>query len=106
MNFFLNLLFPLRQKIFRDLMLFSFLNVFLQVMLQRSHDLLQEEIVVTVYNMAAVDFENFYRTFVPQFLTSFEGVDSNQKQTLECNLKNDQVRSVFEIEVFLQFLLV
>ncbi|XP_033630549.1 exportin-6-like [Asterias rubens] len=78
------------KKIFRDLMLFSFLNVFLQVMLQRSHDLLQEEIVVTVYNMAAVDFENFYRTFVPQFLTSFEGVDSNQKQTLECNLKNDQ----------------
>ena len=75
-------------------MLYSFLNVFVQVMLHKSHDLLQEEIVVTVYNMAAVDFQNFYRTFVPQFLTSFEGLDSNQKQTLECNLKTDQVSSV------------
>ncbi|XP_038064327.1 exportin-6-like isoform X1 [Patiria miniata] len=78
------------KKIFRDLMLYSFLNVFLQVMLHKSHDLLQEEIVVTVYNMAAVDFHNFFGTFLLQFLQSFDGLDGNQRQTLECNYKKEQ----------------
>ena len=74
------------------MMLSPFLNVLLQVLLHKSHDLLQEDICVTVYNMASVNFEAFYSTFLPQFLASSEGLDANQRTILECNFKHDQVK--------------
>ena len=92
----LNFLTPfLRQKIFRELMLMQFLNVLLQVLLHKSHDLLAEEIGITVYNMAAVDFDAFYATFLPQFLSSCEGLDQNQRMILGSNFKMDKVRRMY-----------
>ena len=76
-------------------MLFQFLNVLHQVLVHRSHDLLQEEIVVTVYNMASVDFEKFYSDFLPQFLTGCEGIDDTQKTLLAQNFKIDKVGNMF-----------
>ncbi|XP_064637974.1 exportin-6-like isoform X2 [Lineus longissimus] len=78
------------RKIFIELMLDQFLNVLLQVLVHKSHDLLQEEIGITVYNMASVDFERFYSTFLPQFLTNCEGLDNNQKAILAQNFKMDK----------------
>lgn len=75
------------KSIFRETMLWQFLTVLLQVLVHKSHDLLQEEIVVTVYNMAAVDFDMFYTNFLPHFLTSAEGLDDNQRQVLAQNFK-------------------
>ena len=72
-------------------MLFQFLNVLCQVLVHKSHDLLQEEILVTVYNMASVDFDKFYTEFLPHFLSSCEGVDDSQKNMLGQNFKVEKV---------------
>ncbi|XP_005990741.1 exportin-6 isoform X2 [Latimeria chalumnae] len=78
------------KKIFRTSMLFQFVNVLLQVLLHKSHDLLQEEIGIAVYNMASVDFDSFYSAFLPEFLASCDGIDSNQKAVLGRNFKMDR----------------
>nr|XP_026654570.1 exportin-6 [Zonotrichia albicollis] len=80
------------KKIFRTTMLFQFVNVLLQVLVHKSHDLLQEEIGIATYNMASVDFDGFYSAFLPEFLASCDGVDSNQKNVLGRNFKMDRVR--------------
>lgn len=73
-------------------MLFQFVNVLLQVLVHKSHDLLQEEIGIAIYNMASVDFDGFFVVFLPEFLTSCDGVDTNQKNVLGRNFKMDRVR--------------
>uniref|UniRef100_A0A8C7X640 Exportin 6 n=1 Tax=Oryzias sinensis TaxID=183150 RepID=A0A8C7X640_9TELE len=78
------------RKLFRTSMLFHFINVLLQVLLHKSHDLLQEEIILAVYNMASVDFDAFYSVFMPQFLNGCHGVDSNQRGVLARNFKPEQ----------------
>ncbi|XP_036009387.1 exportin-6 isoform X5 [Mus musculus] len=78
------------KKIFRTTMLFQFVNVLLQVLVHKSHDLLQEEIGIAIYNMASVDFDGFFAAFLPEFLTSCDGVDANQKNVLGRNFKMDR----------------
>ncbi|XP_004695806.1 PREDICTED: exportin-6-like, partial [Condylura cristata] len=78
------------KKIFRTAMLFQFVNVLLQVLVHKSHDLLQEEIGIAIYNMASVDFDGFFAAFLPEFLTSCDGVDANQKNVLGRNFKMDR----------------
>ncbi|XP_072337474.1 exportin-6 isoform X2 [Scyliorhinus torazame] len=78
------------KKIFRTTMLFQFINVLLQVLVHKSHDLLQEEIGIAVYNMGSVDFSSFYTVFLPQFLGSCDGIDSNQRTALGRNFKMDR----------------
>lgn len=73
-------------------MLFQFVNVLLQVLVHKSHDLLQEEIGIAIYNMASVDFDGFFAAFLPEFLTGCDGVDANQKNVLGRNFKMDRVR--------------
>ncbi|MGH0115379.1 UNVERIFIED_CONTAM: hypothetical protein FKN15_000014, partial [Acipenser sinensis] len=77
-------------KLFRTTMLFHFLNVLLQVLVHKSHDLLQDDIALAVYNMASVDFDGFYSAFLPEFLNSCQGVDSNQRTVLGRNFKMDR----------------
>ncbi|XP_028395482.1 exportin-6-like [Dendronephthya gigantea] len=87
----LNLKRKLYQKpIFSDGMLFHFLNVFLQVLVRRSHDLLQEEIAIALYNMASSDFDKFYLRFLPEFLTGCEGLYAEQKAELSKSFKMDK----------------
>ena len=80
------------QQIFRGVMVHQFLKVLLQVLVQKSHDLLQEEIVISVYNMAAVDFDAFFSDFLPTFLASVEGIDDRQKAILAENFQVNRVR--------------
>uniref|UniRef100_A0A667Y4X8 Exportin 6 n=1 Tax=Myripristis murdjan TaxID=586833 RepID=A0A667Y4X8_9TELE len=75
------------RKLFRTSMLFHFINVLLQVLLHKSHDLLQEEITLAIYNMASVDFDAFYSAFMPEFLNGCQGVDTNQRAVLARNFK-------------------
>ena len=79
------------QTIFKNSMLLQFVNVLLQALVYRSHDLLQEEITITLYNMAAVDFESFYSIFLPQFLGGCEGLTDSQKSELGKNFSSDKV---------------
>ncbi|KAJ1097279.1 hypothetical protein NDU88_002404 [Pleurodeles waltl] len=78
------------KKIFRTTMLFQFVNVLLQVLIHKSHDLLQEEIGIAIYNMASVDFDSFYSAFLSEFLGACDGIDSNQKTVLGRNFKMDR----------------
>lgn len=76
-------------------MLFHFINVLLQVLLHKSHDLLQEEITVAIYNMASVDFDAFYSAFMPEFLNGCQGVDTSQRAVLARNFKLERVKIQF-----------
>lgn len=73
-------------------MLFHFINVLLQVLLHKSHDLLQEEMTVAIYNMASVDFDAFYSAFMPEFLGGCQGVDAGQRAVLARNFKLERVK--------------
>lgn len=79
------------QPIFYKGMQSQFMNVLLQVLVHKSHDLLQEEIVVVIYSMASVHFDRFYAEFLPQFLTGCEGLDNTQKNTLGQNFIMEKV---------------
>lgn len=79
------------QKLFRNAMLFHFLNVLLQVLLHKSHDLLQDDITLALYNMAAVDFPAFYSSFLPEFLNGCQGLDPHQRTTLARHFTPERV---------------
>lgn len=81
-------------------MLLHFINVLLQVLLHKSHDLLQEEITVAIYNMASVDFDAFYSAFMPEFLNGCQGVDTSQRTVLARNFKLERVRWTFLVKFF------
>lgn len=91
------LFFSCCQLIFKDVMLLQFVNVFLQALVYRSHDLLQEEITITLYNMAAVDFDSFYSAFLPRFLGGCEGLTESQKSELGKNFTPDKVGTTRKI---------
>ena len=72
--------------------MFQFLNVLVQVLVCKSHDLLQEEVGITIYNMASVNFDGFYANFLHHFLQNCELLDTSQKAILSANFKLDKVR--------------
>lgn len=72
-------------------MLLQFINVLFQALVYRSHDLLREEITITIYNMASVDFDKFYSSFLTEFLKGSEGLTENQKSELSSHFKLDKV---------------
>nr|DBA19354.1 TPA: hypothetical protein GDO54_015205 [Pyxicephalus adspersus] len=78
------------KKFFRAMMLPQFVSVLLQVLIHKSHDLLQEEIGIAVYNMASVDFSTFFSAFLPEFLAGCEGLDTSQKNVLARNFKMER----------------
>ncbi|XP_012676980.1 exportin-6 [Clupea harengus] len=88
------------KKLFQSSMLFHFINVLLQVLLHKSHDLLQDDITVAVYNMAAVNFHNFYSSFLPEFLNGCEGLDPHQRATLARNFTPERDLPSFTQSVY------
>ncbi|XP_062507791.1 exportin-6-like isoform X2 [Corticium candelabrum] len=71
------------KAVIRGGLLAQLLSVLLHVLVKKSHDLLREEITVALHNMAAVDFDHFYRHFLPHFLWSeLEGLTDTQREEL------------------------
>uniref|UniRef100_A0A8C4R6Y5 Exportin 6 n=1 Tax=Eptatretus burgeri TaxID=7764 RepID=A0A8C4R6Y5_EPTBU len=83
------------KDLFRRTMMAQFLQVLLQALALRSHDILQDDITTTIYSMAIVDFNTFYGAFLPNFLHSCDGLDSQQKDLLARSFKMDQVGGFF-----------
>jgi hypothetical protein len=77
--------------LFREELLPQFLTVLLRSLIHKSHALLADDIVVALYNMAAVNFVAFRDAFLPQFLHSTDGLDDGQRSILQRNFKNDTV---------------
>nr|XP_039249816.1 exportin-6-like [Styela clava] len=102
----LNLKQKLYEKIYKLLadenILFQFITVLIQALVQKSHDLLKEEIYSTTWNMAEVDFDIFYNKFLPQFLRNLDGITPGQKDTLykSFNKESDQPSFVLCLQNF------
>ncbi|XP_071749050.1 exportin-6-A isoform X2 [Lepeophtheirus salmonis] len=77
------------KEVFMESLITQFLTVLLQVLIHRSHDLLREEIITAVYNMASVDFNAFFSGFLQVFLSGMEGLNDQQRDTLKNNFKCD-----------------
>ncbi|XP_076821839.1 exportin-6-like [Clavelina lepadiformis] len=69
--------------------LFQFVNVLIQALVLKSHDLLQDDVCTVVYNMSSVDFNFFHSHFIQQFLHNSHGVTQDQKNTLYQAFKQD-----------------
>ena len=75
-------------------MLYPFLQILLHTLVQKSHDLLQEEICSSIYSMAAVDFAAYHQQFLPKFLASIqEELSGSQQAELVKNYKMVEVRN-------------
>ena len=59
--------------------------------MHKSHDLLKEEITLTIFHMANVDLNAFFKQFLMDFLNKIEDLDSNQKEKLQMGFKNEVV---------------
>ena len=77
--------------IFREMLLSQFISVLLHVLIQRTHNLLRDEIGNALYNMAAVDFDGFYSQFLPNFLNVTENVDDCQNLLLLQIFRSEKV---------------
>ena len=72
------------KKLFKDRLLDHFLNLFIETCITLSRELFQEDMLATIYSLASVDFNYFYKSFMPKFLINCEGLDDSQKN-LVCN---------------------
>ena len=87
----LNTKYRLYQKsLFQTTMLASFLQVLLNALIQKSHDLLQEEIIQAIYSMVSSNFDGFFSQFVPNYLMNINDLTDNQKSQLHQNYKRHQ----------------
>lgn len=75
---------------FKSIMLYQFLHLLLQVLIQQSHGLLQEEICCCIYNMAAIDFNMFHTRFMADFLQRCDGITTEQRAEIASNYKPDE----------------
>jgi hypothetical protein len=67
---------------FREHMLHPLLRVLLEALVNKSHNLLQEEICLGVYSMAAVHFPSYHQQFILQYLSSVEGLSDTHRSLL------------------------
>ena len=77
------------KAMFRTEMRFHFLRVFFEVMLAKSHQLLNDDICTAVYSMASTDFESYFGVFLPQFLESCADLSPEQKAKVGSGVKTD-----------------
>lgn len=58
------------------------MTVLLNVMVNKSHTILSDEISMTIYNMASVDFNYFFSKFLPDYLKQTDNIRNDQRQFL------------------------
>lgn len=78
--------------LFREQLLGQFLTVLFHTLLDRSHALLTEDVVLTIYNMATVNFIAFFDTFLMNFLQNMDGLLQSQRDSLKHSIRKDTVR--------------
>jgi hypothetical protein len=83
------------QAVFCEELLPQFLTVLLRALVERSHQLLQEEVLGALYSMASVDLVAFHERFLPGFLGTTPGLDDSQRSALARNFKMEPVSGHF-----------
>ncbi|XP_008196875.1 exportin-6 [Tribolium castaneum] len=71
--------------LFRYNGLSKYLSVLLQTLIDKSQSLLSEDIQVAIYNMAAVNFDHFFSTFLPDFIRNIDAITDQQREILLTN---------------------
>ena len=79
------------QPQFKEGMMPSFAHILLEVLVQKSHDLIREEVCLCLYGMAAVDFPRFHGETLPSFLSKWSQLREDQRTTLATGYKMDEV---------------
>jgi len=79
-------------------MLYPFIDIFFQVLVNKSHELLREEIINTIYGMASVDFNTFFSQILPNLIAKLE-ITLPQKQRLQGELKFDPDLPTFSTNI-------
>jgi hypothetical protein len=79
------------QAIFRDAVANQFINTLLDVLANGSHELLREEIGLSIYAMTSPDLDAFFQTILPNFLINSQGIDDPQRLALKNNFSSDTV---------------
>ena len=77
------------KQVFKESFLADFLSVFLRALINKSHNLLKEDIGTAIFNMSSTDFSVFFSKFIPQFLSDVAHLDDNQRQILANNFRPD-----------------
>lgn len=58
------------------------MTVLLNVMVNKTHTILSDEISMAIYNMASVDFDYFFSKFLPEYLKQTDNIRNDQRQFL------------------------
>ncbi|XP_050298524.1 exportin-6-A-like [Anthonomus grandis grandis] len=68
--------------LFRSHLLPELLRVLLNTLLYKRQGISNEDIILAVYNMAEVDFNGFFSTFLPHYIQSLDGVTPRDYELL------------------------
>lgn len=80
------------QHVFQVNLLPTFLEVLLNSLVNQSHDLLKEEIGLTIHTMASVDLRTFNSDFMGHYLLQAQGLTDHQKGEMLKAFQNQEVR--------------
>ena len=69
----------------------SFAHILLEVLVQKSHDLIREDVCLCLYTMAAVDFPLFHGETLPSFLRQCTQLREEQRSALASGYKMEKV---------------
>lgn len=72
-------------------MLHPLLRVLVEALVNKTHNLLQEEICLGIYSMAAVHFPSYHQQFVLHYLSTVEGLSDSHRSLLAHQYKMVEV---------------
>lgn len=77
------------KPIFREHLLLNFLNVLMEALMSKVYSLLSEDVQTAIYHMSFHNNQIFFSTFLPEYVSTLEGLSQNQRQQLLEDFKND-----------------
>ncbi|XP_022916840.1 exportin-6 isoform X2 [Onthophagus taurus] len=77
------------KDLFKEHLLPHFLKVLMFSPINKTHDLLTDDIQAAIYNMALVSFGCFFTTFLQSFLALVSGLTDAQREELKVSFKHD-----------------
>eukprot|EP00794_Sanderia_malayensis_P009373 gene9373-10360_t len=79
------------KPVFQSKMLPTFLHVLLNLLVSQTHDLLKEDIILTIHSMASIDLANFNAEFMQRYLMQSDDLTDHQKTDLLKTFQNQEV---------------
>ncbi|XP_065579711.1 exportin-6-like isoform X1 [Artemia franciscana] len=87
------------KEVFLTRMRSQFMTVLLQILIAKTHDLLRDEITQALFELASVDFDDLFNSFLPQFASSLVGISDHQKSELVASFKQEKDFPTFALNL-------